>query len=235
MQTLENPLIQVSNQFRKFLGGNLELKFKYSNIAVFRIVNFENKQYILDPTSIRGKSYFFGLLPKEVTVDMSELSSSNESFEIKSKTPLGISTIAILVQPLVGFSYRLMKEAFIGWGISQQLSLKLGVFAFSMILSYLMAICYEKVAIRKYKSRIPKNSRRYRLVFEPKGKRIIDWYFIFVINIICLAFFMGTDNGSEGALLVINGIISWFYFVMMRMPQVPSYYKTLLLNKIEEL
>ena len=213
----------------------MELKFKYSNIAVFRIVSFENKQYILDPTSIRGKSYFFGLLPKEVTVDMSELSSSNESFEIKSKTPLGISTIAILVQPLVGFSYRLMKEAFIGWGISQQLSLKLGVFAFSMILSYLMAICYEKVAIRKYKSRIPKNSRRYRLVFEPKGKRIIDWYFIFVINIICLAFFMGTDNGSEGALLVINGIISWFYFVMMRMPQVPSYYKTLLLNKIEEL
>ena len=228
-------MIQVSNRFRKCLVGNLELKFKYSNIAVFRIVNFENKQYILDPTSIRGKSYFFGLLPKEVTVDMIELFSSNESFGIKSKTPLEISTIAILVQPLVGFSYRLMKETFIGWGISQQLSLKLGVFAFSMILSYLMAICYEKVAIRKYKSRIPKNSRRYRLVFEPKGKRIIDWYFIFVINIICLAFFMGTDNGSEGALLVINGIISWFYFVMMRMPQVPSYYKTLSLNKIEEL
>lgn len=213
----------------------MELKFKYSNIAVFRIINFENKQYILDSTSIRGKSYFFGLLPKEVTVDMIELSSSNESFEIKSRTPLGISTVAILVQPLVGISYRLMKEAFIGWGISQQLSFKLGVFAFSMILSYLMAICYEKVAIRKYKSRIPKNSRRYRLIFEPKGKRMIDWYFIFVINIICLAFFMGTDNGSEGALLVINGIISWFYFVMMRMPQVPSYYKTLLLNKIEEL
>ena len=215
---------------------NLELKFKYSNIAVFRIVEFKNKSYILDPTTIKGKSYFFGSLPKEVTAEMVELSPSNDSFRIKSKTPIGASTaLAIMVQPLVGFSYRLMKEAFIGWGISQQLSLKLGVFAFSMILSYLMAICYEKVAIRKYKSRIPKNSRRYRLVFEPKGKRIIDWYFIFVINIICLAFFMGTDNGSEGALLVINGIISWFYFVMMRMPQVPSYYKTLLLNKIEEL
>ncbi len=214
----------------------MELKFKYSNIAVFRIVEFKNKSYILDPTTIKGKSYFFGSLPKEVTAEMVELSPSNDSFRIKSKTPIGASTaLAIMVQPLVGFSYRLMKEAFIGWGISQQLSLKLGVFAFSMILSYLMAICYEKVAIRKYKSRIPKNSRRYRLVFEPKGKRIIDWYFIFVINIICLAFFMGTDNGSEGALLVINGIISWFYFVMMRMPQVPSYYKTLLLNKIEEL
>ena len=214
----------------------MELKFKYSNIAVFRIVEFKNKSYILDPTTIKGKSYFFGSLPKEVTAEMVELSPSNDSFRIKSKTPIGASTaLAIMVQPLVGFSYRLMKEAFIGWGISQQLSLKLGVFAFSMILSYLMAICYEKVAIRKYKSRIPKNSRRYRLVFEPNGKRIIDWYFIFVINIICLAFFMGTDNGSEGALLVINGIISWFYFVMMRMPQVPSYYKTLLLNKIEEL
>ena len=46
---------------------------------------------------------------------------------------------------------------------------------------------------------------------------------------------MGTNDGSEGVLLIINGIISWFYFVMMRMPQVPSYYKTLTLAEIEEL
>ena len=215
---------------------NVELKFKYSNIAVFRIVEFKNKDYILDPTSIKGKSYFFGLLPKEVSAEMVELSPSNDSFRIKSKTPIGSSTaLAIMVQPFVAISYRLIKDAFIYWGISQQFFLKLGVFAFSLFLSYLMAVFYEKSAVGKFESRVPQNSKRCRLVFEPKGKRMIDWYVILAINIVCLMFFMGINDGSEGVLLIINGIISWFYFVMMRMPQVPSYYKTLILTEIEEL
>ena len=100
----------------------MELKFKYSNIAVFRIVEFKNKSYILDPTTIKGKSYFFGSLPKEVTAGMVELSPSNDSFRIKSKTPIGAPTaIAIMVQPLVGISYKLIEKSFIDWGISQQL------------------------------------------------------------------------------------------------------------------
>lgn len=100
---------------------NVELKFKYSNIAVFRIVEFKNKKYILDSTTIKGKSYFFGLLPKEVSAEMVELSPSNDSFEIKPKTPIGSSTaLAIMVQPFVAISYRLIKDAFIYWGISQQ-------------------------------------------------------------------------------------------------------------------
>jgi len=84
----------------------VELKFKYSNIAVFRIVEFKNKSYILDPTTIKGKSYFFGSLPKEVTAEMVELSPSNDSFRIKSKTPIGASTaLVIMIQPLVGISH----------------------------------------------------------------------------------------------------------------------------------
>ena len=214
----------------------MELKFKYSNIAVFRIVEFKNKSYILDPTTIKGKSYFFGSLPKEVTAEMVELSPSNDSFRIKSKTPIGASTaLVIMIQPLVGISHTLMKDAFISWGINHQILMKVVLFAFSVFLSYLMAVFYEKSAVRKFESRVPQNSKRCRLVFEPKGKRMIDWYVILAINIVCLMFFMGTNDGSEGVLLIINGIISWFYFVMMRMPQVPSYYKTLTLTEIEEL
>ena len=58
---------------------NVELKFKYSNIAVFRIVEFKNKKFILDSTTIKGKSYLFGLLPKEVSAEMVELSPSNDN------------------------------------------------------------------------------------------------------------------------------------------------------------
>ena len=216
---------------------NVELKFKYSNIAVFRLVEFKNKSYILDPTTIKGKSYFFGSLPKEVTAEMVELSPSNDSFRIKSKTPIGASTaLVIMIQPLVGFSHTLMKDAFISWGINQQILMKVVLFAFSVFLSYLMAVFYEKSAVRKFESRVPQNSKRCRLVFEPKGKRMIDWWYITLgINTVCLAFFIGLDSGYESAILVINGIISWWSFVLLRMPQIPDYYKTLTLTEIEEL
>ena len=213
----------------------LELKFRYSNIAVFRIVEYNNKKFNLDSTSIKGKSYFLGWLPKKVIANMVELSPSNNSFEIKSKTRLGTSTVAIMVQPLVGISYRFMKQAFINWGVSQQIILKLGIFAFSMLLSYLMAVWYGKRAKLTFDSRIPKESKSYCLVFEPKGKRMFDWYITIIANIVCLSFFIGTNNGTEGALLIVNGIISWFGFVFMRMPQIPEYYKTLVLNEIKEL
>ena len=39
----------------------------------------------------------------------------------------------------------------------------------------------------------------------------------------------------KGALLIVNGLISWFGFVFMRMSQIPEYYKILSLIKIEEL
>ena len=70
------------------------------------------------------------------------------------------------------------------------------------------------------------------LFLNQKGN---DWYITVVANIVCLSFFIGTSNGTEGALLIVNGLISWFGFVIMRMPQIPEYYKTLSLIKIEEL
>ena len=152
----------------------MELKFKYSNIAVFRIVEFKNKKYILDSTTIKGKSYFFGLLPKEVSAEMVELSPSNDSFRIKSKTPLNASTaLVIMVQPLVVFSHRLMKDAFISWGISEQILLKLVLFAFSVFLSYLMAVFYEESMVGKFESRIPQNSKCCRLVLNQKGNECL--------------------------------------------------------------
>ena len=123
----------------------LELKFKYSNIAVLELLSLRIKSYILDPTTIKGKSYFFGSLPKEVTAEMVELSPSNDSFRIKSKTPIGASTaLVIMIQPLVGISHTLMKDAFISWGINQQILMKVVLFAFSVFLSYLMAVFMKK-------------------------------------------------------------------------------------------
>lgn len=214
----------------------MELNFSYSNIAVYRIVEFERKKYILDAGTVKGKSYFIGMLPEEVTAEMVEL-SSDSSFKIKSKTQLGITTLAVMVQPLVHLIYNQMETIFIDKGISQQILLKLGIFAFSMFLSYLLALFYEKKMKGQMRERIPTGSKRYKLTFRPDGERRFEFEVMFVLNAICLAIFMSITNGTEGAALVINGIISWFYFVMMKMPQLDSFYrnKKLILEKIEEI
>ena len=200
----------------------MDLKFKYSNIAVFRLVEFKNKSYILDPTTIKGKSYFFGSLPKEVTAEMVELSPSNDSFEIKSKTKIGTTTISIMVQPFVALLYRAMESAFISTGLSQQIFMKSILFVLSMILAYLGAVYYEKNSRRNTLSRIPEKSKRYRVKFKPNGKRNPVLLFGFLLNIICFEFFMGINDGSEGAVLVINGLISTFFFFIARMPTISS-------------
>ena len=214
----------------------INLNFKTANTMAYSIVEIENKTYIMDLGSMKGKRYFIGLLPEEITVDMIELAPSNDSFEIKPKTRLGSTTIAIMVQPFVALLYGAMKTAFISMGLSQQIFLKFIIFVLSMVFAYLGAIFYEKSTQRKVASRIPGNSKRYRLTFKPNGKRNPALVFGIVLNLVCLAFFMGINSGSEGAVLVINGLISIFFFVFARMPVISSSYrnKELLPVEIEE-
>lgn len=214
----------------------MELNFKYSNLASYSLVEMDGKKYIMDTNSTKGKHYFAGLLPKEVTVFMTELDNKNNSFEIKTLPNLSTTALVIIVQPFVNYTYKLMKDFFIDRDISQQVSLKLAMFAFSMFLSFLISIFYIKTAKRIAESRIPSNSRKYKLTFKPSGKRDRSLLFL-VLNLICLGFFMDINNGSEGVLLFINIILSFFFFVSFQMPGISSSYrnKELILEKIEEI
>lgn len=200
----------------------INLKFKNANTMAYSIVEIENKKYIMDLGSMKGKSYFLGLMPNLITLDMIELTPSDDSFEIKSKTKIGTTTISIMVQPFVALLYRAMNSAFISMGLSQQIFMKSILFVLSMLLAYLGAVYYEKTSRRNTLSRIPKNSKRYRVKFKPNGKRNPVLLFGFLLNIICLGFFMGISDGSEGAVLVINGLISTFFFFIARMPTIIS-------------
>ena len=90
----------------------------------YSIVEIENKKYIMDLGSMKGKRYFLGLIPNLITLDMIELTPSDDSFEIKSKTKIGTTTISIMVQPFVALLYRAMNSAFISMGLSQQIFMK---------------------------------------------------------------------------------------------------------------
>ncbi len=60
---------------------------------------------------------------------------------------------------------------------------------------------------------------------------MIDWYITVIANIVCLSFLSELSNGTEERIDWLNGIISWFGFVFMRMPQIPAYYNFLSLIK----
>lgn len=213
------------------------LSFKNSNSLAYSIVMIENKKYLIDLASMKGKWYFLGLLPKKITLDMIELDPSNNSFEIKSKTKLGTTTIAIMLQPLVGILYRTMKSIFISTGINQQLFIKSIIFVLPMIIAYLGTIFYEKSARRKVELQTPKFSKHYKIILKPNGKRIPVLGFGIVLNFICLVLFLIDTSGSEAAVLVINGLISLFFFFIIRMPNITSLYKNkeLLLVRIKEI
>ena len=178
-----------------------------------------------------------GLLPKEIIFDMIELDPSNNSFEIKSRTSLTSTTIAVMVQPFVAILYRILKSIFISTGLNQQLFMKIALFVFSMVLAYLGAIFYEKLARRKAALLIPNNCKRFKLVFKPNGKRIPVLGIGILLNLICLVLFLLDTSGSEVALIVVNGLISLFFFFIARMPIISSVYKNreLLIVKMEEI
>ena len=215
----------------------IHLKFRNSNTLAYSIVEIDNKNYLLDLASIRGRRFLRGLLPNEINFDMIELDPSNNSFEIKSRTSLTSTTIAVMVQPLVAILYRILKSIFISSGLNQQLFMKIALFVFSMVLAYLGAIFYEKSARRKAALLIPNNCKRFKLVFKPNGKRIPVLGIGILLNLICLVLFLLDTSGSEVALIVVNGLISLFFFFIARMPIISSVYKNreLLIVKMEEI
>ena len=80
----------------------IRLKFKNANTVAYSIVEIENKKYLMDLGSMRWKHYSLGLQPNLITLDIIELTPSDDSFDIKSKTKIGTTTISIMVQLLDG-------------------------------------------------------------------------------------------------------------------------------------
>ena len=197
--------------FRKIL----ELKFKNSSMMCFQIVqiNQESKKYVMDTSTISPKGYYWGLKTDTITVDMVEIEKNNNQFEIKPSRPVSATMGAIIVQPIVKVSYDALKKFFIHNNISEQILLKLLLFAISMLISYFAILISLKLSHNKADKWIPQNSNKYTVTFTTIQKSNGGVYPFVGAIALCLLFFLGLNNGTEGAFLVINGIISLFFFM----------------------
>lgn len=167
----------------------------------------------MDTSTISPKSYYWGIKTDTITVNMVEIEKNNNQFAIKPRRPVNATMIAIIVQPIVKVSYDALKELFIHNNISEQLLIKLFLFAISMLISYFAILISLKLSHKKADKWIPKNSNKYTVTFTTIKKSNGGVYPFIGLILLCLLFFLCLNNGTEGAFLVINGIVSLFFFM----------------------
>ena len=191
----------------------VQLKFSNSNIFSYKLVEgVQGKKYLMDLSSARPKSVIWGGLPDTVSVTAYELENENVQFELKNKTSNGWKAgVIVALQPLLYTLYNLLQSLFVSYKIGQQLGIKTLLFAISMLISYLIVISFLNFNKKKVKDRLGQKRSVQTFVFKPT-KRIYDGYFIFIISLVCYGVYLSINNGSEGALLIVNTILSMLCF-----------------------
>ena len=206
----------------------VQLKFSNSNIFSYKLVEgIQGKKYLMDLSSVRPKSVIWGGLPDTVSVTAYELEKENVQFELKNKTSNGLKAgIIVAIQPLLYTLYNFLYSLFVSYKIAQQLGIKTLLFAISMLISYLIVITFLSSNKKKVKDRLGQKRFAQTFVFKPT-KRIYDGYFIFIISLVCYVVYLSINNGSEGALLIVNTVLSMLCFAYTNSAiPVAEYYKT---------
>lgn len=187
------------------------LEYKETSIFCHQLVEYDGKHFILDASTMRPKLYYWGLPTEEITVEMMEV---DKKVTIPG-TPINKingGTAAIIVQPFVGVVYSLLKNLFSEYAISQQMFLKIVLFVFAMLISFVLFRFSIEKARKKVKNLFPTATKRYRVTFKPipERKQIFDAHLLNVVLLACLAMYLFNNNGQEGIFLVIGGILTAF-------------------------
>jgi hypothetical protein len=191
----------------------VQLKFSNSNIFSYKLVEgIQGKKYLMDLSSVRPKSVIWGGLPDTVSVTAYELENENVQFELKNKTSNGLKAgIIVAIQPLLYTLYNLLHSLFVSYKIGQQLGIKTLLFAISMLISFLIVISFLNFNKKKVMNRLGQKRSVQTFIFKPT-KRIYDGYLIFIISLVCYGVYLSINNGSEGALLIVNTVLSMLCF-----------------------
>ena len=167
----------------------------------------------MDTSTVRPNVYGFGIIPKQVTVEMVEFGYHDQNFEFKAKpSPLYTGTV-VSVQPLSRSILRTLEDIFLVYHIHQKVLLKLGVLALMVFISYLLAKVYIRQARKKVAERLPKNAKRYTATFTFAKRRDFSYWFWIGLVGIFVFFYMNTNNASEGFFLIPISLLSLLFFI----------------------
>lgn len=72
----------------------MKINFRGLDVAYFDVLEMGQKKYVLDSNSTRPKSYYWGLSPENLEVDLIELDSQNKNFDKRiNMGPSGMSMV----------------------------------------------------------------------------------------------------------------------------------------------
>jgi len=129
------------------------------------------------------------------------------------------------VQVFSTLTFRMITDFFATNPLYQQLFMKFFLFACSLFISFLLAKFYFYVYDKQAKENLPEQSKRYRATFKVHSQRRFSGYlFVAIIGALFLVF-LNVNDGTEGALLVMNSLLSLVFFIVcLGMCPVDLYY-----------
>ncbi|MBS5753363.1 DUF443 family protein [uncultured Streptococcus sp.] len=201
---------------------NVKINFRGLDVAYFDVLEMGQKKYVLDSNSTRPKSYYWGLSPENLEVDLIELDSQNKNFDKRiNMGPSGMSMVGGFLGLLL---YRVATSIFRYYDISHNLYLKVSLFLISILVAY---IVYQSILMKSRKeisSRLSQEKKRFKIVFQNnKKKRQFHAYLFILLHAIALAIYMGEDDGTEAAILVLNGMLA-YVFIWIESGAIPLIY-----------
>ena len=216
-----------------------QLDIRWTKFTFYKFVTDSNgKTYVMDTRTISNKLLEFGNLSSSISVDMIEINPSNTAFEQKATLTKEFVGVTGAVQVFSTLTFRMITNFFATNPLYQQLFMKFFLFACSLFISFLLAKFYFYVYDKQAKENLPEQSKRYRATFKVHSQRRFSGYlFVAIIGALFLLF-LNTNNGTEGALLVINSLLSLvFFIVILGMCPVDLYYrdKIFILESIKEI
>jgi len=169
---------------------------------------------------------------------MVEIDPNNTAFEQKATLTKEFVGLTGAVQVFSTLTFRMITNFFATNPLYQQLFMKFFLFACSLFISFLLAKFYFYVYDKQAKENLPEQSKRYRATFKVHSQRRFSGYlFVAIIGALFLVF-LSTNNGTEGAILVMNSLLSLVFFIVcLGMCPVDLYYRDqiFILESIKEI
>ena len=192
-----------------------ELDIRWTKFTFYKFVTDSNgKTYVMDTRTISNKLLEFGNLSSSISVDMIEIDPNNTAFEQKATLTKEFVGVTGAVQVFSTLTFRMITNFFETNPLYQQLFMKFFLFACSLFISFLLAKFYFYVYDKQAKENLPEQSKRYRATFKVHSQRRFSGYLFVAIVGALFLLFLNTNNGTEGALLVINSLLSLLFFIV---------------------
>ena len=216
-----------------------ELEIRWTKFTFYKFVTDSNgKTYVMDTRTVSNKLLEFGNLSSSISVDMIEIDPNNTAFEQKATLTKEFVGVTGAVQVFSTLTFRMITNFFATNPLYQQLFMKFFLFACSLFISFLLAKFYFYVYDKQAKENLPEQSKRYRATFKVHSQRRFSGYLFVAIVGALFLLFLNTNNGTEGALLVINSLLSLVFFIVcLGLCPVELYYrdKIFILESIKEI